>query len=112
MAEVVLTNGMIAYIDDEDHPKIQGYRWRLYDSCGRRYVHADAHIGGRDTTVRLHKVILGLPRGKACFHKDGDPLNNRKSNLKVKASSLKSVPSYARWLMYKEALEEERHTQL
>lgn len=80
--EVVLANSRgedIAHskIDINDLPKISGHRWRL---CGSGYVQG-APIGGGPQTM-LHRLILDAPSGVEVDHWDGDPLNNRRANIR------------------------------
>lgn len=66
-----------ALIDDEDAKLIKGRSWYL-DSAG--YPRSDS-----PTSVRLHRLILGLQRGdgKEGDHKDGNKLDNRRKNLAI-----------------------------
>jgi hypothetical protein len=63
-----------ARIDEQDVPLARAHRW----SCGSRgYVYAK---GG---TIPLHRAILQAPKGTDVDHRDGDPLNNRRANLRL-----------------------------
>lgn len=67
-------------IDAEDVDKIKHYRWRL--SYGR--VVTGNHTNTHPTTYLTH-ILLGLKETgyeNVIDHIDGDPLNNRKSNLR------------------------------
>ena len=57
--------------------EISGHRWRL---CGSGYVQG-APIGGGPQTM-LHRLILDAPSGVEVDHWDGDPLNNRRANIR------------------------------
>lgn len=64
-------------MDECDVPLVSGHCWsadiqKMAD--GRLRVSARVSRLGR-----LHKVLTGFP---LCDHKDGDPLNNRRSNLR------------------------------
>jgi hypothetical protein len=63
-----------AIVDRDDYDKVSPYK---FDYQGRRYV----RISGKSNEgfIFLHQLILG---GKWVDHKDGDTLNNRKSNLR------------------------------
>lgn len=64
-----------AVIDLEDVEKCRTRKWHFKKSG---YV---ASTNGKGT-IRLHRFILNLPVGIMTDHKDGNPLNNKKSNLR------------------------------
>ena len=73
-----LSDGEKFYFDKEDYDKIKRYYWRKNDSG---YL-----IGGyREGNVRIHRVIMNLMDVSEPFvdHKDRNPLNNRKENLRL-----------------------------
>lgn len=82
MAELRLLRGQTALIDDEDLPKTVGYRWLL---STKGYVIARIWNGSQCSTLWLHRLILGTPKGFDTDHKDRNKLNNQKSNLRVAA---------------------------
>ena len=111
MAEIVLTNGDIAHVDDDVLPLVKDYNWRMYEYDSKRHIIADVCLAGERTTIRLPRVILGVRKGKKCIYRDGNVLNNRRENLKL--MSPKAMPrGYTRWRIEREAIDEESHTQL
>ena len=62
-----------AIIDREDYERIRDTKWYLSDG----YVKGD---GGK---IRLHRVIMDAPADMEVDHQDCNPLNNRKSNLRI-----------------------------
>lgn len=79
-------------LDDVDAEQAQ-YLWHI-DGAG----YAARQIDGR--WERLHRVLMGLSRGdgKEVDHLDGDPLNNRRSNLVIatRAENCQNVGSRRR----------------
>lgn len=81
MAEVILTQGYVAIVDDEDLPLISGYRWKVLKSKNKRY--AARSVGRTGRTELMHRVIARAPTGVGVDHIDGDGLNNRRGNLRL-----------------------------
>ncbi len=81
--KIKLSQDKWAEIDDEDYILIKAYKW--YAVCRRStwYTLADKIGGGG--TVSMHRLISGLKTGdpRKVDHRDGDGLNNRRSNLRV-----------------------------
>jgi len=65
-----------AYVDLCHIDRVRPYRW----CSGRKYVSAELLDGSR---VRLHRFLMEPGDGMEIDHRDGDPLNNRDSNLRV-----------------------------
>lgn len=76
MKEIILSNGKVVLIDDDDFARVSQYNWHD-DGRGR----AKAHINGRQ--IKLSRFILSPPRDKDVDHKNGITLDNRKENLIV-----------------------------
>lgn len=91
VAIVKLSRGYHAVIDVADVPLVSQYTWsaevqRRRDSTIRVYARTRTpRQDGVWVTVRLHRVLLGLtaPDQLEVDHRDGDGLNNRRSNLRV-----------------------------
>jgi hypothetical protein len=82
-----LYNGEIALIDDADLALVEPYRW-LADKR-RHTTYAWAHIRNADGTwsnLKLHRLILGAPKGVKVDHQNHNGLDNRRSNLRLATS--------------------------
>lgn len=73
MKIIRLTQGKVAIVDDCDYERLV--------SMGSWYYH-DGYAK-REGNVRMHRVILDAPVGTYVEHKDGDKLDNRRSNLRL-----------------------------
>lgn len=85
-------------VDGEDLDWVLAHRWCLCNG----YVVRSCRLGpGRWVRIRLHREILGVPRASRVVevdHLSGDPLDNRRANLRVtdrrgNAQNLRSFPN-------------------
>jgi len=72
---ITLTRGKVAVIDAADLEIISPYRWSARKD--RNTWHAMS-----SKSVQMHVLILNPPPGMVTDHRDGDGLNNRRSNLR------------------------------
>lgn len=80
----------VAWVDEEDAHLVLGRKWRISKCHYGRTVYAQAYEqrGCKSTSVKMHRVILGLaPSDPGVDHHDRDGLNNRRSNLRVATQS-------------------------
>lgn len=80
-AEIVLYNGECeevarTLIDLDDLDKVKDYKWRLHNK--QKYVITDM-----DSLTLLHRFIMNPPDDMQIDHINGNPLDNRKSNLRI-----------------------------
>lgn len=85
VVEVPLTQGYVALIDADDAERILAHRWFTHKCSSGRYVSAVRHGDGdgERKIVRLHREIINAPDGIGVDHINGNPLDNRKSNLRL-----------------------------
>lgn len=79
-------NGMAIQVDRPDLSLVEKYTWTAeavyHGRPGRWYALTRIRISrGKHSTLRMHRLILGDPPYQI-DHKDGNGLNNRKSNLR------------------------------
>lgn len=87
MKTIQLTQGQVALVDDEDYDWLNQWKWyALKDSHTWYAIRAIRNIGPghRQKSLKMHRVILGItdPSIKG-DHKDGNGLNNQRSNLRI-----------------------------
>lgn len=71
------------YIDAEDYDKVKNYAWLEHLDKKRGYNALEARDIETKKIVKIHQIIFG----KSCDHKDRNPLNNRKYNLRIASFS-------------------------
>lgn len=80
-----LPSGHYFYFDDEDIDLVNSYKWHIQ----KGYVATE--VGSRKLNQRkvfhLHRLILGASPGQLVDHRDRDPLNNRRENLRLSTRS-------------------------
>lgn len=70
----LIINGNIVHIDGEDFEKVMRYQWHI--STGYAYTQIDGK------KISLHRFLLKVPEDMHVDHIDGNPLNNKKTNLR------------------------------
>lgn len=68
--KVPLNNGQFAIVDDDDYELVMRHKWHMVS-------------GYAGTTVRMHRLVIEAPSGFFVDHINGDPLDNRKCNLRL-----------------------------
>ena len=80
-AQIILTDGSIALIDEEDQKAASAYRWHRAGWQGQ-YAAASVKFDGKWQPLYLHRFILSAPHGVEVDHRNGDKLDNRRENLR------------------------------
>lgn len=81
MKTLALTNSdQVSQVSDDDYEDASRFSWSL-DPEG--YVYRDLpRNGGKKNRQFLHQFLLGVKPGFEIDHKDGNPLNNQRENLR------------------------------
>lgn len=107
MRELKLSNSdKVALVDDEDYEWVAEYNWQL---GGRNEVIRCTSWGSIKYNVLLHRVINDTPLGMCTDHKNRNPPDNRKENLRTcthnqnnanraKTTSLKGVKTSSQYI--------------
>lgn len=84
MREIPLTRGLVALVDDEDAEWLGQFRWCAIN--GKRGIfYAARAVNCR--TVLMHRLIINAPPGRLVDHRDCNPLNNCRDNLRLATHS-------------------------
>lgn len=81
MADVTLSTGQVAIVDEADLERLRPYRWHgeQWRSDGSWYA-ATYHRHGR---ITMHRLLLDARPGEIIDHINGNGLDNRRSNLRL-----------------------------
>lgn len=79
ISEIPLTQGMVAVVDEEDYSYLSQWNWCVLKV--EKLCYAVRNI--KDGVILMHRQLLNAPKGKEIDHKDGDGLNNCRSNLRI-----------------------------
>lgn len=88
MREIPLTQGYVAFVDDEDYERVSQFKWcALVRSQERTAIYAARNSGasGHKTTILMHRFILGCK--ERVDHEDRNGLNNQRYNLRTATGS-------------------------
>ncbi len=85
MKEIKLTQGKVALVDDEDYERVSALKWQARKTRSARnyYAYHAWKEEGRVRHISMHRLILAAPIGADVDHRDGDGLNNRRSNIRL-----------------------------
>lgn len=79
MREIVLHNGKVAFVDDEDFSKVSSFKWYFNNGYARARWRED----GRERSIYMHRLVLGVKGFAIVDHINRNPLDNRKANLRL-----------------------------
>lgn len=74
--EIITKKGKIVLVDDADYDYLSQFTWQ---TTKQNYVFW-AKRGEKDTLI--HRLVMNAPDGVMVDHKDRNPLNNQKANLR------------------------------
>lgn len=86
MAEIKLTKGLYAIVDDEDFEMLNQYKWHSNVGYAARTIKANPK-----KTVLMHRFIINAPKGTCVDHINTNKLDNRKANLRLADKSKNSM---------------------
>jgi len=98
MKQILLSNGLVALVDDDDFPLVNRYHWHASKSGRQVYAATDVSRDGKRLYMRMHREILRLGPGDLCDHMDGNGLNNTRANLRTcsRSENAANCPKYKR----------------
>lgn len=82
VCKLELTKGYVSFIDECDAAKVAACNWQVVFGSSENLPYAKGCPDGKKW-VRLHRFLMEPEDGFVIDHRDGDTLNNRRSNLRV-----------------------------
>jgi len=84
MKEINLSQGKVAFVDDEDYDKLIKFKWFAHKHRNTYY----ARCNNRGNPIKMHRLILEITDPDITIdHKDLNGLNNQKYNLRKCSNS-------------------------
>ena len=83
MREIPLTRGKVAIVDNEDFEVLSQWKWYAAVNGKRCYAARTNWTGAPPKQVRMACQIMAHPISMEVDHINGNPLDNRRSNLRV-----------------------------
>lgn len=89
MKRIPLTKGLSALVSDQDFSKVNKHKWTATKNNHHHtwYAHRSVKIERRWKKITLHRFLMGFPIGLEVDHRDGNGLNNVRSNLRICTAS-------------------------
>lgn len=99
MKYIPLTKGYVALVSDSDYATVCKYNWHV--EVTRHTTYAATSLNHPRRTLRLHRLIMNAPKGVEVDHKNGNGLDNRRSNLRFATRAQNSHNSRNKRSVYK-----------
>lgn len=87
---IQLTQGLVTVVDAEDYDFLSQWRWYANKRPHTFYAIRSTQTENGNRCVRMHSLILGTPKGLCSDHRNGNGLDNRRSNLRICTSEQNS----------------------
>ena len=84
--KIPLSQNKFATIDAEDFQRVNQFKWyctKLGYAAHGIYEKGSGRRNRKSSIMLLHRFILNTPEGKIIDHANRNPLDNRKSNLRI-----------------------------
>lgn len=85
MKQIPLTQGKVALMDDDIYEAIGHLKWYAHKEGNTYYVVRSIRgDDGKQHNLPIHHCVMGFPLGNnEIDHRDGNGLNNQRSNLRI-----------------------------
>lgn len=82
MKTILLTQGKVALVDDEDYEYLNQWKW-CANKIDNTYYAVRTIYKPKRQQILMHRVILNAPEGVEVDHINSNGLDNQKSNLRL-----------------------------
>lgn len=80
---IQLTREQVTLVDDENYQELSKHKWFALVNNSGYYAMRFTGPRGRQIAVYMHRVIMSAPDELVVDHINGNPLDNRKENLRL-----------------------------
>lgn len=83
--EIPITRGLVTRVDEEEYARFTKGKWQaLIGTSGKVYAYRKtSRKEGPRRIEYLHRLVMNAGPGEQVDHRDGDGLNNQRSNLRL-----------------------------
>lgn len=82
-----MAHGKQVLVDDQDYDSLVCHGWHASKSAYNWYAVRFVKTNGHQEKIYMHRLIMNAPADKVTHHRDGNSLNNQRSNLVVVSKS-------------------------
>jgi hypothetical protein len=83
MAAIYTNCGEVILVDEQDYDELIKYSWHIKANTNTSYAVRNKTINGKRTKVYMHRSILQAKDGQVVDHRNGDGLDNRRTNIRL-----------------------------
>jgi hypothetical protein len=85
MRKIPLTQGQVAFVDDDDYEMVSAYKWFAHwNRTGHSfYAYTNINVGNGRKTLAMHNLIVKTPSNMQIDHINHDTLDNKRGNLRL-----------------------------
>lgn len=82
MKVIPLTRGEVTFVDDGDYERLSQFKWCVSRQGGGKFQAVRRKPGSRGGLILMHREILKAPDHLQVDHRNGNPLDNQRENLR------------------------------
>lgn len=102
MKTIELTQGYVSLVDDADHERLSQWHWQAMCKRTRNgervcAIRTERTPRTKKRTVYMHREVLSAPDHLQVDHVNGDPLDNRRENLRICTNQQNQANVRKRW---------------